>query len=105
MVDDETILEEIARNRHDLKSAAKALVRAANKGGGEDNITVVFFEIGGENDLEQTVTLPPRDDGAMPGGRRGTLDELDGCRRSRRRTATGADASLAAPAGACSWRP
>jgi PPM family protein phosphatase len=78
MVDDETILEEVARNRHDLKSAAKALVRAANKGGGEDNITVVFFEIGGEDDLEQTITLPPRDDGADAGtDAEATLDELD----------------------------
>jgi PPM family protein phosphatase len=78
MVDDETILEEVARNRHDLKSAAKALVRAANKGGGEDNITVVFFEIGGEDDLEQTVTLPPRDDGAdAETDTEATLDELD----------------------------
>ena len=77
MVDDETILEEVARNRHDLKSAAKALVRAANKGGGEDNITVVFFEIGGEDDLEQTVTLPPRDDGADAADSEDTLDELD----------------------------
>src|SRR5258708_40006722 len=33
MVDDETILEEVARNRHDLQSAAKALLRAATKGG------------------------------------------------------------------------
>jgi serine/threonine protein phosphatase PrpC len=78
MVDDETILEEVARNRHDLKSAAKALVRAANKGGGEDNITVVFFEIGGADDLEQTVTLPPREDGADAGtDAEATLDELD----------------------------
>jgi serine/threonine protein phosphatase PrpC len=72
MVDDETILAEVARNRDDLKSAAKALVRAANKGGGEDNITVVFFEIGGQ-DLEHTVTLPPRE--AEP--EEDTLDELD----------------------------
>src|SRR5215210_1396074 len=62
MVDDETILAVITRNRDDLESAAKALVRAANKGGGEDNITVVFFEIG-EEDLERTITLPPREDG------------------------------------------
>ena len=74
MVDDETILAEVARNREDLKSAAKALVRAANKGGGEDNITVVFFEIGAEDDLERTVTLPPREDGADA---EDTLDELD----------------------------
>ncbi len=77
MVDDETILAEVARNRNDLKSAAKALVRAANKGGGEDNITVVFFEIGGEEDLEHTVTLPPREAGAEPEVDEDTLDELD----------------------------
>jgi protein phosphatase len=77
MVDDETILAEVARNRNDLKSAAKALVRAANKGGGEDNITVVFFEITGEGDLEHTVTLPPREAGAEPEVDEDTLDELD----------------------------
>ena len=37
-----------------------ANVRAANKGGGEDNITVVFFEIQPDADAgERTVTLPP----------------------------------------------
>jgi serine/threonine protein phosphatase PrpC len=45
MVGDEAILGEIDRNRDDLRAAAKALVRAANRGGGEDNITVVFFEV------------------------------------------------------------
>jgi serine/threonine protein phosphatase PrpC len=74
MVDDETILAEITRNRDDLESAAKALVRAANKGGGEDNITVVFFEIGDNEDLERTITLPPREDGADA---EDTLDERD----------------------------
>jgi serine/threonine protein phosphatase PrpC len=75
MVDDETILREIDRNRGDLASAAKALIRAANKGGGEDNITVVFFEIAGEGagtDTERTVTLPPAEDDDD------TLDEHDG---------------------------
>jgi PPM family protein phosphatase len=76
MVDDETILEEVARSRDDLKIAAKALVRAANKGGGEDNITVVFFEIDGAGDIERTVTLPPREDGADV-DEEDTLDELD----------------------------
>src|SRR3954451_8806799 len=33
MVDDDTILREVERNRDDLGKAAKALVRAANKGG------------------------------------------------------------------------
>jgi protein phosphatase len=76
MVDDETIRAELTRNRSDLKSAAKALVRAANNGGGEDNITVVFFEIDGA--VEHTVELPPREDGveAEPDEEE-TLDELD----------------------------
>ena len=77
MVDDETILREIERNRADLKAAAKALVRAANKGGGDDNITVVFFEIGeGGNDTGDTarmVTLPP-----VEGDDEETLDEHHG---------------------------
>jgi serine/threonine protein phosphatase PrpC len=72
MVDDETILREVERNRNDLTKAAKALVRAANKGGGEDNITVVFFEIAGD-DGEHTVTLPPLEDEEEK-----TLDEHDG---------------------------
>jgi serine/threonine protein phosphatase PrpC len=72
MVDDETILREVERNRSDLAKAAKALVRAANKSGGEDNITVVFFEIGGD-DSEHTVTLPPVEDDEEK-----TLDEHDG---------------------------
>jgi serine/threonine protein phosphatase PrpC len=76
MVDDETILTEVERNRNDLGAAAKALVRAANKGGGEDNITVVFFEIAGSyDDTERTVTLPPREEGAD--AEEDTLDELD----------------------------
>ncbi len=77
MVDDETILAEIERNRSDLRSAAKALVRAANRGGGEDNITVIFFEVAGApEDLEQTVALP--EPGADAGAdAEETLDELD----------------------------
>ncbi|HEX3686049.1 MAG TPA: Stp1/IreP family PP2C-type Ser/Thr phosphatase [Gaiellaceae bacterium] len=72
MVDDETILREVERNRSDLSKAAKALVRAANKGGGEDNITVVFFEIAGD-DGEHTLTLPPIEDDDET-----TLDEHHG---------------------------
>jgi protein phosphatase len=45
MVDDETILALVERHRGDLDSATQALVSAANKQGGEDNITVVLFEI------------------------------------------------------------
>jgi protein phosphatase len=57
MVDDETILGIVEQNRSNLERAARALVDAANKGGGEDNITVVVFEIADET-IEQTDTLP-----------------------------------------------
>jgi PPM family protein phosphatase len=73
MVSDEGILEQIRSHRDDLRATAKALVRAANKGGGEDNITVVFFEIQAEEDAtERTVTLPPPEEDDAD-----TLDELD----------------------------
>jgi serine/threonine protein phosphatase PrpC len=50
MVDDDTIVEAIEQHRSNLAEAAKALVNAANRGGGEDNITVVFFELDGDGD-------------------------------------------------------
>jgi PPM family protein phosphatase len=46
MVDDATILDAVERFRTNLDEAAKTLVNAANREGGEDNITVVFFEVG-----------------------------------------------------------
>lgn len=77
MVDDDKILAEVERNRDDLNSAAKALVRAANRGGGEDNITVVFFEIETapvESETDRTVSLPPAQQQVED---EDTLDELD----------------------------
>ena len=59
MVGNDRILQLLERHRGDLDTAAKALVAAANKGGGEDNITVVAFEIAGAEDetlLEPAVT-------------------------------------------------
>jgi PPM family protein phosphatase len=53
MVDDETILDAVERSRADLEEAAKALINAANRGGGEDNITVVFFEVDGGTEPEE----------------------------------------------------
>jgi protein phosphatase len=78
MVDDETILATFERNRRDLERAAKELVDAANKGGGEDNITIVLFEIAGE--VEETATMPTVAPAAAPatdGDEEQTLDELD----------------------------
>src|SRR5919197_2420540 len=51
MVGNDRILELVERNRRDLDAAAKALIAAANKGGGDDNITVVAFEIVPEGDV------------------------------------------------------
>jgi PPM family protein phosphatase len=45
MVSNETILDLVESNRASMDKALRALVGAANKGGGEDNITVVAFEI------------------------------------------------------------
>ena len=45
MVGDEEILDVVEPRREDLDEAAKELVAAANRSGGEDNITVVFFEV------------------------------------------------------------
>ena len=57
MVGDEDILELLERHHDDLDRAAKSLVAAANRAGGEDNITVVAFTISA--DLGDTVQLPP----------------------------------------------
>jgi PPM family protein phosphatase len=77
MVDEETILEAVERNRADLKAAAKELVNAANRGGGEDNITVVFFELADEEPEpdEETAETVARADLV---GDAETLDEADG---------------------------
>ena len=60
MVSDASILELVEKNRTNLDKAAKALVDAANKGGGEDNITIVLFEVGQDGGAvtEATATLP-----------------------------------------------
>jgi serine/threonine protein phosphatase PrpC len=60
MVEDEEILELVHQNRDDLDKAVKALVAAANRGGGEDNITAVAFRISSEAapNLEDTVAMP-----------------------------------------------
>jgi protein phosphatase len=56
MVDDETILEVLERFHDDLDRATRSLVSAANRGGGEDNITVVAFTIAADGD--ETARLP-----------------------------------------------
>ena len=51
MVGEREIQELVERNRENLDAALRALVKAANRGGGEDNITVVAFEIAEEQAL------------------------------------------------------
>jgi serine/threonine protein phosphatase PrpC len=60
MVEDDEILELLADNRDDLDKAVKALAAAANRGGGEDNITAVAFRISAEAaaSTEDTVEMP-----------------------------------------------
>jgi PPM family protein phosphatase len=49
VVAEDEILDLVERNRADIDRALKALVKEANRGGGEDNITVVAFEIADED--------------------------------------------------------
>jgi len=58
MVGNDRILELVERNRRDLDAAAKALIRAANKGGGDDNITVVAFEIAPDGEAAPAAEEP-----------------------------------------------
>jgi protein phosphatase len=45
MVSGATIEKLLDQHRGDLQTAGKALIHAANRGGGEDNITAVLFEL------------------------------------------------------------
>ena len=77
MLDDEAIFDVVEHNREDLDSSAKELIAAANRNGGEDNITVVFFEVVEEGAQAPSETKPmPALDGEPAGarGRRGHAD-------------------------------
>jgi serine/threonine protein phosphatase PrpC len=80
MVDEHRILELVEENRGDIEAALKALVRAANRGGGEDNITLVAFEIADAavNDGQtQEQALPPELAARRKVEDEETLDEVD----------------------------
>ena len=75
MVSEESILDLVERHRDDIDGALRALVKEANRGGGQDNITVVAFEIANgvlarDGDTREQA-LPAVDD-------EDTLSELDG---------------------------
>jgi PPM family protein phosphatase len=59
MVGDERIVDVVEENREDLDRAAKQLISDANRSGGEDNVTVVFFDIVEERaETVETARLP-----------------------------------------------
>jgi serine/threonine protein phosphatase PrpC len=77
MVGDDEIGEVLAGSRENLKEAAEELVRRANKAGGQDNITVVAFEMTDEPDeqtlertVEQTQPMPAAEATPEPERRR-----------------------------------
>jgi protein phosphatase len=79
MVEDDVIREVVERRRDDLDAAARELVEKANRSGGEDNITVVFFEMAeeGADVPEETAQMPALDgDGAVDD--EDTLSGLEG---------------------------
>jgi len=57
MVDDDAILAVLGQGGKTLQQRARSLVDAANRGGGEDNITVILFELG-EGEPDDTATFP-----------------------------------------------
>jgi PPM family protein phosphatase len=76
MVSDQAILKIVRDNRRNLSEAAKALIAAANRGGGDDNITVVVFEVDGEPEEEATRrmdTISPPDADELDAGEEDTL--------------------------------
>ena len=79
MLGDEAILR-VIQEHGDIRPAAKALVRAANSAGGEDNITVVAFEITDEPDertMEMAAPLPSADEVEDRDELEDTLTEAD----------------------------
>jgi PPM family protein phosphatase len=60
----------------DLEVAARALIEAANAGGGEDNITVVLFQIGDGGEVGQTAQMPAASE-PEPADDEDTLSGLD----------------------------
>jgi protein phosphatase len=75
MVDDDAILSLLGRGRS-LEQGAHELVDAANRGGGEDNITVILFELD-EGEPDDTATFPAMTEEEPEPDDERTLTELD----------------------------
>jgi len=76
MVDDDAILAVLQQRGRTLEQRARGLVDAANRGGGEDNITVILFELG-EGEPDDTATFPAVIEEEQPLDDERTLTELD----------------------------
>jgi PPM family protein phosphatase len=104
MVSEDSILEVVEQNREDIDAALRGLVKAANRGGGQDNITVVAFEIADgvlandgdtreqarpavedEDTLDETEAVPVVDTGVVPVEEIRAEDDAIRRRRLRRR--------------------
>ena len=68
MVEDDHIVDVVNRHRGDLDRAAKQLISDANRSGGDDNVTVVFFEIVEKGETAEMPAVDAEDD---------TLTEVD----------------------------
>jgi protein phosphatase len=81
VVSEDEILDLVERHRRDIDRALRALVKEANRGGGDDNITVVAFEIAEEavhDGQTQEQALPPELAEAREPDEEDTLTEADG---------------------------
>jgi PPM family protein phosphatase len=76
MVGSDKILDILHRRRHDLDAAAKELIGAANKRGGDDNITIVAFEITPADEVTEQLPAAPAEPVAPD--EEDTLDESEG---------------------------
>ena len=59
MVDADAIAQILERNRGQLPTATRELIRAANDSGGDDNITAVLFQISDDGDTETVIAAEP----------------------------------------------
>ncbi len=78
-VDGDEIEQIMLQNRNDLDTGAKALIHAANRGGGDDNITAILFRV--EVGMEPAAREPDeqtRELAAVPGDEEDTLHPEDG---------------------------